>query len=73
MPKTVQDIMNLIRENGRADNMTMVGDTKFDLIGAEKMGLDAIGVTYGFGSKEELSAYPHIALIDNFSHIVNLL
>ena len=35
--------------------------------------IDAIGVTYGFGSKEELSRYPHIALIDDITHIVNLL
>ena len=54
-------------------DVVMVGDTKFDLIGADKMNLDAIGVTYGFGSREELEKYPHIALIDDITHIVNLL
>lgn len=53
--------------------VVMVGDTRFDLIGADKMNLDAIGVTYGFGSYEELCRYPNIALIDDISHIVNLL
>jgi len=51
----------------------MVGDTKFDLIGAEKMGLDAIGVTYGFAAKEELLQYPHIALIDDITQIFDVL
>ena len=51
----------------------MVGDTRFDLIGAEKMGLDAIGVTYGFGAKEELLQYPHIALIDDITEIINIV
>ena len=32
----------------------MVGDRKFDLSGAQENGIDSIGVTYGFGSKEEL-------------------
>ena len=56
----------------KADTV-MVGDTRFDLIGAEKMGLDAIGVTYGFGAKEELMQYPHIALIDDITEITEIV
>ena len=40
---------------------------------AEKMGVDAIGVTYGFGAKDDLKNYPNIALIDDISQIVNYL
>ncbi|MFM1632987.1 HAD family hydrolase [Streptococcus mutans] len=32
----------------------MIGDRKHDIIGAKKNGLDAIGVLYGFGNREEL-------------------
>ncbi len=32
----------------------MVGDTKYDMLGAKKAGCDAIGVTYGYGTREEL-------------------
>ncbi len=32
----------------------MVGDRKFDCEGAAELGLDSIGVLYGFGSREEL-------------------
>lgn len=32
----------------------MVGDRKYDVLGAHKFGIKAIGVTFGFGSKEEL-------------------
>lgn len=35
-------------------DMVMIGDTRFDVEGARICGLDAIGVTYGFGSREEL-------------------
>jgi dTMP kinase len=32
----------------------MVGDRRFDMEGAQKMGIDSIGVTYGYGDLEEL-------------------
>ena len=32
----------------------MVGDTKYDILGAHHNGLDSIAVTYGYGSREEL-------------------
>ncbi|EMB57086.1 HAD family hydrolase [Streptococcus mutans] len=32
----------------------MIGDRKHDIIGAKENGLDAIGVLYGFGNREEL-------------------
>lgn len=53
--------------------IVMVGDTRFDLEGAQKMNLDAIGVTYGFGAKEELCKYPHTALIDDISRIFDFV
>lgn len=32
----------------------LVGDRKFDVNGAHRMGMDALAVTYGYGSQEEL-------------------
>ena len=37
------------------NDVLMVGDRKFDVIGAEKCGLKCMGVLYGFGDREELS------------------
>jgi len=37
-------------------NVLMVGDRKFDVIGAEKCGLKCMGVLYGFGDRKELEA-----------------
>ncbi len=34
--------------------VVMVGDREYDIIGAKKMGIDSIGVLYGYGSFEEL-------------------
>lgn len=38
------------------DDVLMVGDRKFDVIGAAKCGLKCMGVLYGFGDREELMA-----------------
>lgn len=35
-------------------NAIMVGDRKFDILGAKENLIDSIGVTYGFGSEKEL-------------------
>lgn len=32
----------------------MIGDREHDILGAKQTGLDSIGVTYGYGSREEL-------------------
>ncbi|WP_371363549.1 5'-nucleotidase [Sporomusa rhizae] len=36
------------------DRVIMVGDRKHDIIGAQKNGIASIGVTYGYGTQEEL-------------------
>ncbi|MBQ6715429.1 MAG: dTMP kinase [Clostridia bacterium] len=36
-------------------NACMVGDRKFDIEGAKKAGVTAVGVGYGYGSREELT------------------
>lgn len=32
----------------------MIGDRKYDILGARKVGIDSIGVLYGFGDRKEL-------------------
>ena len=43
------------------DNSVMVGDRKFDVNGAKYFNLRSIGVLYGFGDSEELSAADFLA------------
>lgn len=38
------------------DNAVMIGDTKYDAIGAREACLDCIGVLYGYGSPEDFEA-----------------
>ena len=48
-------IKYILETNSIKEPSLMVGDRKFDVIGALNNGIDALGVTYGYGSKEELT------------------
>lgn len=47
-------IAYLLAQNGRADNMIMVGDTKFDVLGAKKHGIPTVGVAWGYGEVSDM-------------------
>ncbi len=51
----------------------MVGDRKYDIIGAHVSNLDSIAVTYGYGSREELSAEAPTIIINSVSELQNFL
>jgi phosphoglycolate phosphatase len=49
----IQYILDRYEENERQD-FIMIGDRKHDIIGANNTGIRSIGVTYGYGSLDEL-------------------
>jgi len=51
----------------------MIGDRDQDIAGARANGMTAIGVTYGFGSREELHAAQPAHMIDHSKEIIALL
>ena len=59
------------------EDVVMVGDREHDIIGARQVGIDSIGVLYGYGSNEELVAAgaTHISKdvesLKNFYYVVN--
>ncbi|MFN6563485.1 MAG: HAD family hydrolase [Nostoc sp. ChiSLP01] len=47
----------LLTENLSPSSVVMVGDRQHDMIGAKRNQIAAIGVTYGYGTEEELNTY----------------
>lgn len=47
-------IAYLLEENGPAEQMVMVGDTKFDVLGAKAHGIPTIGVAWGYGKVSQM-------------------
>lgn len=63
----------LEQEQLSAAECIMVGDREYDILGARRNGIDAIGVSYGYGSARELEhAQPKI-VIDAFSKLLLVL
>ncbi len=51
----------------------MIGDRHFDIDGAHQHGLDACGVTYGYGSRAELEAARAEYIVDSVPELRKLL
>ena len=56
-----------------AGGAVMVGDRKHDVIGAKECGVFSVGVTYGYGSREELLEYGADAIVDRPEELAGLL
>jgi phosphoglycolate phosphatase len=52
------------------DEIVMVGDRRFDVEGAAAHGIDTIGVTWGYGSHEELRAAGAWAIADHPNEVM---
>ena len=51
----------------------MVGDRYFDIDGAKGAGVDSVGVTYGYGSKEEFEEHGATYIIDNAKELLKIV
>ena len=71
------DIIEMcIRESGaKTDEAVMVGDTDNDAKGAAQLGVDFIGVTFGFGWKsgERVANYPCIGMASEALQIADII
>ena len=59
-------------ERDRADTV-MIGDSRFDAAGAKLCGVDFIGVSYGYGSVDEMLKSGANAIADSPKELSNLL
>jgi len=55
------------------DSIIMVGDREHDILGAKENGLKAIGVLYGYGSREELEQAGAYAVAETMDQLKELL
>ena len=69
-----QLIYNCIsKTNAQLDSCVMIGDRKYDIIGAKQNGITSIGVCYGYGSKQELVEHCADYTVDTVEQLENLL
>ena len=66
-------IAYLLSLSGRSENIIMVGDTKFDILGAKAHGIPAIGVSWGYGKVEDMETAGAKAIANTMSELLTLL
>ncbi len=53
--------------------MIMVGDREHDVLGAAELGMDCVGVLYGYGSREEFQACGAYAVVETVEELERFL
>ena len=64
-----------IAQFGNVDkkDILMIGDRKYDISGAHEKGLKAVGVSYGYGGREELTEAGADFIVDTVKELYTLL
>ncbi|MFS0862230.1 HAD family hydrolase [Fredinandcohnia sp. 179-A 10B2 NHS] len=57
----------------KSEDFMMIGDRKHDIIGANNTGIDSIGVTYGYGSRQELEDANATYLVERVSELKEVI
>ncbi len=60
-------------EDSDKSRTLMVGDRFFDIDGAAGAGVDSVGVTYGYGSREEFMEHNATYIVDSPKEILNIV
>ena len=66
-------IAYLLEQNGCAENMIMVGDTQYDVTGAKMHNIPCIGVSWGYGSVEEMQSAGAVAIAYSVDELLKYL
>ena len=66
-------IAYLLEQSGTKEDMVMVGDTKYDVLGAKAHGIPAIGVSWGYGSVEEMLEAAAVGIAHSMDALLDIL
>jgi len=70
--EVIQEVLNRL-EHVRPEDVLMIGDREHDVLGAKKLGVPVIGVTFGYGSREELENAGATAIVESISALGEVL
>ena len=68
-----QVISYLLELNGGAENAIMVGDTKFDVIGAAAHNIPTVGVSWGYGTVEDMQEAGAAVIVNTMQELLDYL
>lgn len=66
-------VISYLLDTAPADSLIMVGDTKFDVIGAAAHGIPTVGVSWGYGTVSDMRSAGAIAIAHSPQELYSLL
>lgn len=66
-------IAYLLESSGAKEDMVMVGDTKYDILGAKAHGIPGIGVSWGYGKVEEMKEAGAVGIAGTMDELMGLI
>ena len=71
---TKEDVITFLLDSmGNPDNLLMIGDTQYDVIGANAHGIPTIGVTWGYGEEDAIRDAGAAAIAHNMQELLSLI
>jgi phosphoglycolate phosphatase len=70
--EVIQEVLNRASIEDKA-SVIMIGDRKHDILGAKQVGMDSIGVVYGYGSRDELEGAGANWVVESVDELADLL
>jgi phosphoglycolate phosphatase len=71
-PEPIFKVMELMNVDNLKYDIYMIGDTKLDLIAAQKASVEGIGVLCGYGNKQELLRYTNSIFTNTFEAVKHI-
>ena len=66
-------IAYLMEETGEKENMIMVGDTIYDVMGAKSLGIPCIGVSWGYGETKDMEQAGAVGIAYSMQELLSML
>lgn len=70
---TKEGVIEHLLKNYDIKNPIMVGDTIYDVLGAKQFGINTIGVSWGYGKKEDLISSGAIKIADTMDQLISII
>lgn len=69
--EVIEETLSRLNMKKRRDEVVMVGDREHDVNGAKKAGVACVAVSYGYGSKKELTEAGALKIIDSANELLD--
>ena len=69
--EVIEETLARLQMSDHRQDVLMVGDRKYDVLGAREAGLSCLAVSYGYGSVEELEAAEPLKIVDSAEEILD--